>query len=151
MTSVEQAGDQAAVKKLFVYGSFLEGFSNYKKVLEGKVISRTPGRVRGLLFHQTRKGYPAMISGEGWVHGEFLELEDFDAIIPLCDRIEDYFGLHHPDNIYERRLSEVELENGKCPAWVYWYILDDLGSPENPVVPLPSGNWREFMRGKNNT
>ena len=133
-------------KKLFVYGSFMEGFFNYKKSLEGNVISRIPGRVRGLLYHQRLKGYPAMIPGSGWVHGEFLELNDFDKIIPLCDEIEEYFSPSHPDNNYERKVSEVELVNGKkALAWIYWYVRNDLGSCENPVIPIHSGDWREFM------
>ena len=132
-------------KKLFVYGSLLEGFFNYKKSLDGKVISRIAGKVRGLLYHQSLKGYPAMVPGDGWVNGEFLELEDFDNLIPLCDEIEEYFGPGHPDNYYERRVSEVELVNGnKAMAWIYWYVRNDLGSSENPVIPVP-GDWREFM------
>ena len=145
-----QTGDYAAVKQLFVYGSFLEGFFNYKKALEGNIISRTQARVRGLLFHQNLKGYPAMVEGEGWVYGEFLELRDFDALVPVCDKIEEYYGSGSALNVYERKITEAELENGqKRPAWVYWYNRSDLGSVENPAVPVLSGNWREFMQNRN--
>ena len=141
-----QAADDKDPKRFFVYGSLMEGFFNYKKSLEGKVISRVPGRVRGILYHQSNKGYPAMVSGEGWVKGEFLEVEDFEKLVLICDRTEGYNGPGHPDNEYERLNSTVELENGeKGLAQVYWYARHDLGSPENPVVPLPSGDWREYM------
>ena len=34
-------------------------------------------------------------------------------------------------------------------AYVYHYVPDDLGTPENPVVALAHGSWRTFME-KNN-
>lgn len=136
--------------RLFVYGSLMEGFFNYKNSLEGKVISRTPARVRGLLCHQSVKGYPALLPGEGLVRGECLELEGFETLIVLCDRMEHYCGPGCPGNEYERRISAVELEGSgeETAAWVYWYARDDLGKPENPAVPLPGGDWAEYMRNK---
>ena len=144
------AGTPAAVDKesqrLFVYGSLMEGFFNYKKSLDGKVISRIPGSVQGLLYHQSNKGYPALVSGEGRVRGEFLELKDFRDIILLCDRIEGYIGPGQSGNEYERRISAVSLDDGsQRSAWIYWYARADLGSPGNPVVPVPSGDWRSYM------
>jgi gamma-glutamylcyclotransferase (GGCT)/AIG2-like uncharacterized protein YtfP len=134
-------------KRLFVYGSLMEGFFNYKKTLEGKVISRDPTRARGLLYHQSLKGYPAMIPGEGWVKGELLELSDFENIILLCDQAEGYLGPGHCENEYERRFSALELDNGEENfAHIYWYVRRDLCTPENPAVPVPSGDWREFMK-----
>jgi gamma-glutamylcyclotransferase (GGCT)/AIG2-like uncharacterized protein YtfP len=146
---VNQADDQIPEdpKRLFAYGSFMEGFFNYKKTLKGKVIFRTLGKVRGILYHQTNKGYPAMIHGDGWVSGEFLEFDNFDKSISLCDKIEKYFSPNHPDNEYERMVSEVELANGETSlAWVYWYGRNDLNSSENPVILVSSGNWRDFMQ-----
>ena len=146
----EDAGVRAAVKedpkRLFVYGSLMEGFFNYKKSLEGMVISRKPAMVRGLLYHQSLKGYPAMMAGEGWVRGEFLELKDYEKLISLCDEIEGFSGHGCGDNEYDRHVSPVVLENGEeVFAQVYWYARRDLGSPENPAITIPSGDWREFM------
>lgn len=144
---VNHVDDQTLIdpKRLFAYGSLMKGFFNYENVLKGKVISCTIGKVRGLLYHQIRKDYPAMVPGDGMVIGEFLELENFDEQISSCDKIEEYFGPSHPDNYYERRLSEIELENGeKLLAWIYWYIRNDLNSIENPVIHITSGNWREY-------
>jgi gamma-glutamylcyclotransferase (GGCT)/AIG2-like uncharacterized protein YtfP len=127
----------------------MEGFFNSKKSLEGKVVSRSPARVRGLLCHQSAKGYPALVPGEGWVRGEFLELEGFETLIALCDRVENYRGPGCPGNEYERRVSTVELEGSgeKAAAWIYWYARDDLDKPENPAVPLPEGDWAAYIRG----
>jgi gamma-glutamylcyclotransferase (GGCT)/AIG2-like uncharacterized protein YtfP len=141
-------------ERLFVYGSLMEGFFNYEKLFSGKVISRTPGRIRGVLYHQSRKGYPAMIPGREWVRGEFLELEDFPRLLAAIDEVENYFG-GAGENEYERRISPVELLPDGIPtdssvalalAYVYWYVRNDLGSAENPAVHIPSGDWREYMR-----
>ncbi|MDR2078496.1 MAG: gamma-glutamylcyclotransferase [Treponema sp.] len=133
-------------QRLFVYGSLMEGFFNYEKVFSGKVLSRTPARVRGILYHQIRKGYPAMIPGGGWVRGEFLELEDFPRLLAASDDIENYFG-ETGNNEYERRLSPLELLPEGIPAFahVYWYGRSDLGSAENPTEIIPSGDWRDYM------
>ena len=136
------------IRRLFVYGSLMKGFHNYKKSLEGKVISYIPGKVQGILYHQDNKGYPAAIPGKGWVKGEYLELADFENIIMLCDEIEQYEGPGCPDNEYERRTSVIELENGESGlAQIYWYARKDLGREENPATLIPSGDWREYMGG----
>ena len=42
------------------------------------------------------------------------------------------------------------LETGDIEeSYVYHYVPDDLGTPENPVVALAHGSWRTFME-KNN-
>jgi len=91
-----------------------------------------------------------MIHGDGWVSGEFLKLKKFDKLISFCDKLEKYFGPNHPDNHYERLITEVKLSNGKTKyAWVYWYARNDLNSEKNPAIFVPSGDWREFMHRKN--
>ena len=140
-------------QRMFVYGTLMEGFYNYDKSLRGRVLSRKPARVRGILYHQTGKGYPAMVEGDGRVRGELLEVEDFERILEVCDGIENFFGEGRQDNEYERRATEVEVRDVEKPglfrpilAWVYWYARSDLGEPANPAELLPSGDWREFMK-----
>jgi gamma-glutamylcyclotransferase (GGCT)/AIG2-like uncharacterized protein YtfP len=124
----------------------MEGFFNYEKIFSGRVLSRTPARVRGVLYHQIRKGYPAMIPGESWVRGEFLELDDFCRLLAASDEIENYRE-GAADNEYERRLSPVELLPERIPAfaYIYWYARIDLETGENPVEHIPTGDWREYM------
>jgi gamma-glutamylcyclotransferase (GGCT)/AIG2-like uncharacterized protein YtfP len=128
----------------------MEGFFNYEKIFSGRVLSRTPARVRGILYHQIRKGYPAMIPGENWVRGEFLELDDFRGLLAVSDELENYREgaiNNENENEYERRLSPVELLPDRTPvrAYVYWYARNDLGTAENPVEPIPTGDWRDYM------
>jgi gamma-glutamylcyclotransferase (GGCT)/AIG2-like uncharacterized protein YtfP len=124
----------------------MEGFFNDKKIFAGRVLSRTPARVRGILYHQTRKGYPAMIPGENWVRGEFLELDDFCRLLAVSDDLENYRE-GAVNNEYDRRLSPVELLPERMPAlaYIYWYARNDLGASGNPVDPIPTGDWRGYM------
>lgn len=134
----------------FVYGTFMEGFYNYDRALKGHVTSRAPARLEGVaLYHMERKGYPAMIPGEGAVQGELITLDDPEALLPLLDRIEDY-RKGGADNEYDRRLTAVtNLDSGEqVTAYAYWYRRDDLNAPENPAQLLPGGDWRRFMEGR---
>ncbi|AEV28060.1 hypothetical protein SpiGrapes_0196 [Sphaerochaeta pleomorpha str. Grapes] len=131
---------------LFVYGSLLEGFFNYEKTLVGKVITCVPAKVRGNLFHQSKKGYPALVAGEDWVYGELLALSHIEENLPLLDQVENYYG-EGQANEYDRILKKVFVPSQNCyiEAYVYWYGLDDLGKENNPVIYLADGNWRSFM------
>jgi gamma-glutamylcyclotransferase (GGCT)/AIG2-like uncharacterized protein YtfP len=133
--------------RLFVYGSLMGGFFNYEKVLAGKVLSRRRAIVRGKLFHQIAKGYPALVPGSSPVAGEFLELLDFDRLLADSDRLENFFGPGQRENEYERRPTPVELgDTGVAAlAWVYWYARDDLETETNPAIFLSAGDWRRYM------
>ena len=140
--------------KLFVYGSLLSGFFNYDKALEGNVLTCIRAKVQGVLFHQVRKGYPALIEGTDWVYGELLELTNFSRILPEIDVLENYYGMDF-DNEYKRLLTQVfvEKENRwiKQKAFIYWYAKKDLGKPNNPVIRLSQGDWRSYMQESGKT
>lgn len=134
--------------KLWVYGSLLSGFFNYKRVLDGQVLTCTPAKVQGTLFHQTKKGYPALVEGKGWVYGELLEVKNFTELLPQIDALENYKGIGL-ENEYDRIKSQVFVnEQGAWlpqQAYVYWYGQDDLTKPGNPAVHVPGGDWRLYM------
>jgi gamma-glutamylcyclotransferase (GGCT)/AIG2-like uncharacterized protein YtfP len=135
-------------EKLWVYGSLLCGFFNHAKVLQGRVLSAKTARIKGRLFHQIAKGYPALCEGDNWVYGELLEIEDLASRIDLIDELEGFVE-GGSNNEYERRLSDVfVLEDGvwtQEQAFVYWYVRSDLGTPSNPVLPLDNGDWKDYM------
>ena len=143
--------EPSAPQKMFVYGTLMKGFYHYEKALVGQEVSLVPARTRGLVWHMSNRGYPAIKAGDGWVYGELVELKDFAAVIDIMDDIEGYYGPEDPRNEYARILSPVEnLETGDIEEpYVYHYVPDDLGTPENPVVALAHGSWRTFME-KNN-
>lgn len=137
-------------RKMFVYGTLMKGFYNYDKSLVGQELSMVPARTRGRVWHMTSRGYPAIKDGDGWVYGELVELKDFAAVIDLMDDIEGYRGPGHKENEYERIVREVEvLDTGAVEeAYVYYYVPENLGSPDNPVEELLDGNWRKYMEAK---
>lgn len=136
-------------KRLFVYGSLMHGRHNHQKNLEGAVISRVRARIRGSVYHMTEKGYPALVSGGDWVHGELLALRDFVQRVDLLDEFEEYFGPEDPRNEYERMAVQVYPEDGEPEeAYAYLYALFDLDSPSNPAVLVPQGDWGAFMDRK---
>lgn len=134
-------------RKLFVYGSLMEGFFNYDKSLVGQLKSRAPAKTRGILYHQTEKGYPALIDGDGWVYGEIIELSDFSERIGPLDEIENYTSPGAPGNEYERVILPVLRGDGTAElCYCYRYARADLGSAGNPAVRVKSGDWRCYMQ-----
>lgn len=137
----------AGASRIFVYGSLLEGFFNYEKALKGKILLNTPAMVKGRLYHQQLKGYPAMLPGNTWIIGELLSISDFERTLALLDEIEGYTGTDI-GNEYVRKITDVYSLDGEklCSAYVYWYGRSDLCTDANPAIELPHGNWRHYMQ-----
>lgn len=57
---------------VFVYGTLMKGFWNYRRYLEGKISYVASGKTQGLLYHLP-EGYPALITGNKLVEGEIIE------------------------------------------------------------------------------
>lgn len=137
-------------RKFFVYGTFLKGFRNYIKAIEGHAVSISPAKTKGTLYHVEKLNCPAVKDGDGWVYGEIVELKDFAARLDLMDEIEGYYGPNNPDNLYERVVVTAEnLETGESEeVYLYYYLPENLGTDENPCVPLPDGDWRAYMQSR---
>jgi gamma-glutamylcyclotransferase (GGCT)/AIG2-like uncharacterized protein YtfP len=131
---------------LFVYGSLMENFFNYKYIKD-KVIYRKYARTKGKLFHQVEKGYPAMIEGQDFVYGELIKLDDWDNTIKLLDKLENYFGERNPENEYNRVVICVETLDDKktYKAFAYSFNLKDSKNFLAKNVYIQNGNWREFI------
>ena len=67
--------EPSAPQKMFVYGTLMKGFYHYEKALVGQEVSLVPARTRGLVWHMSNRGYPAIKAGDGWVYGELVELK----------------------------------------------------------------------------
>ena len=104
----------------------------------------------GKLFHQADKGYPAMIDGDDFVYGELLKLDDWDDVIKIVDRTENYFGKGNPENEYNRILVNVETLDDKknYKAFAYKYNLKDSKEFFEKNIYIKSGSWREFMENQ---
>lgn len=136
------------INKLFVYGSLMEGMFNYKKYLEGKVISKKSAKTKGKLYHLKNKGYPAMIDGEDYVYGELIEVNDFYNVLKELDVLEQYHGEGNINNEYIRKVIVVEnLEDNKIEyAFAYIYNLNnDINFFKNAIY-IEYGSWKKFLK-----
>lgn len=140
-------------KKFFVYGTLLEGFINYERYLEGKIITRAYARTKGELYHLIDFGYPAMVEGHDYVYGELIEFEDYTNTVKAVDEMEHYYSEENPENEYERKKIEVELLKGNRElAYAYIYNFKNVEQLRNEDVYIKDGDWRKFynkLRSKN--
>jgi len=81
-------GCQKYINKIFVYGTLMKGFYNYKRYLEGRISRIIPGRTHGLLYHLP-EGYPALLEGNESIEGEIMEPVD-ENLLKTLDRLEGY-------------------------------------------------------------
>jgi len=129
----------------FVYGTLMRGESNHAVAARHGLVDVRTGSVSGDLF-DTGAGYPAMrpAKGLGRVYGELLVPMDFESALQSMDALEGYAGEDDPDNLYDRRLIEVTLDDdgGTCLAWTYVYAQD-----LPPHTRIVSGRWRQRPRG----
>lgn len=136
---------------LFVYGSLREGFYNYEKYLKGRVLKNTPAVLHNMkLYHLPYKGYPAIISGDGDIYGEIVEVSHYDNTVKAIDDMENFISEENPNNEYHKRLLEVEhLDSGKKEmCYVYYYNTDIDKKFQTESIHIPEGNWKDYMTNK---
>lgn len=137
-------------RKIFVYGSLRTGFFNYEKYLKGKVIKSELGRVKGTLYHMPKKGYPALVQGDGFVYGEVMTILDYEKTIEDMDVMEGYLGPLNENNEYNRVEMDVEILGKNSPekCYVYYYNRDKEEDFKKDSILIEDGNWRNFMINK---
>lgn len=111
------------IKTLFVYGTLMHDESRSHVLPQYKITERRMGRVPGQLFdlglHPALR--PAQTHSD-WVYGECITLENIESALQETDLIEGFHGFSDSDNVYDRRLLYVTLEDGSLKlAWVYFY------------------------------
>ncbi|HEY8422748.1 MAG TPA: gamma-glutamylcyclotransferase family protein [Thermoclostridium sp.] len=132
------------INKVFVYGTLMQNFSNYKKYLAGRISRITPGRTYGVLYHLP-EGYPALIPGNEKIEGEIMEPVD-ENLLKSLDKLEDYDECRS-NNLYNRELRSILTEDGEdVLCWIYVYA--DAAYAKENGIHVPDGNWRKFMENK---
>ncbi len=132
------------IRRMFVYGTLMKGFVNYDHHLRGQVISITQGDTAGQLYHLPQ-GYPALVEGDKAIKGEVMELVD-RGILEKLDRLEGFVE-GRTDNLYERAIRTVVLENGAIvECWVYLFC--DEAYADSSGIEIPDGDWRKFIQMK---
>ncbi|GAE89786.1 gamma-glutamylcyclotransferase family protein [Acetivibrio straminisolvens] len=132
--------------KVFVYGTLMKGFCNYKRYLKGRISRITPGKTYGLLYHLPG-GYPGLLPGNGIIEGEIVEPVD-EKLLKSLDRLEGY-NKGSSNNLYIREPRSISTENGEeVTCWIYIY-KDERYAKENGIL-VPDGNWRKFVDRRRN-
>lgn len=131
----------ARIENVFVYGTLMKNFWNYKRLLEGRVKHIIPGKTCGLLYH-LNEGYPAMLPGDEIVRGEIIGPID-EGLLASLDRLEGY-SKGRKDNLYHRDVRKVYTDDGKeMLCWVYIYADEEYARTNGILVP--DGDWRKYM------
>lgn len=135
---------------IFVYGSLREGFFNYNKYLDGKVLNKRDAKLENMrLYHMDYKGYPAIINGEETVLGEIITLNesDYESTMKAVDEMEGFISENNPENEYHKIILEVEdiQTNEKEKCFVYFYNKDKDIDFEDKAEHIPSGDWKSYM------
>ncbi|ALV21336.1 MULTISPECIES: gamma-glutamylcyclotransferase family protein [Carnobacterium] len=141
------------IRPVFVYGSLKAGEFNYKRYLDGKVLTAEPkcARIKGSLYDMPYKGYPALLVEEfstDWVYGEIFELLDYEATLSQLDGLEGYHGANHPANEYERSVVTVEVWQEQAKefvaqeVFVYLYRIENDALFTQQAEVMKDGIWR---------
>lgn len=111
------------INALFVYGTLMQGECREHCLDSFGIKERNIGRVPGRLIDLG--SYPGLCPATtpaDWVWGEYVVFEDIQGALQRADGIEGFEGFAHPNNLYERRLIQVTLAEGRQQlAWVYFY------------------------------
>lgn len=118
---------------LFVYGTLADGSSHAHLLGDRR---RGPAWMQGALYHLPA-GYPAVVpSGEGTVHGQWVDPVP-DRVLRLLDR---YEGVD--EGLYRREIVTIHTAGSTLKAWAW--VMDDPSLHGGILVP--SGRWRAVHR-----
>lgn len=130
-------------KLFFVYGTLLEGFSNYNRILKGKTVSIREAKIEG--FDMYSVGFfPAIVPGEGTVFGEVIEVDPavYEETKMRLDILEGYYPTKPKSSMYLRKEMKVLVGDEEVDAYVY--IWND-GLPD---IKVHSGSWRDYWENR---
>lgn len=136
------------MNRVFVYGTLRPG-QRYHKRIERFIVRAEPAFVTGRLYHLPQ-GYPALVLerdigcklNSGCVAGDLLEFESLEAVLPILDELEDYYGAGDPRNLYERVTVSARTKRGsRFSAMVYVFAGNQLNWLERHAIPVPEGDW----------
>jgi gamma-glutamylcyclotransferase (GGCT)/AIG2-like uncharacterized protein YtfP len=130
--------------RLFFYGTLMSDDCR-GHVLRGFGRPVARGTVRGDLFEVGSGMFPALMPGDGVVHGEVWEVDPslLRAALNVTDRIESYREDDEPGSMYVRR--EVPLLSAEGAAHAGDTVLTYVWNhgPDWLTARIKSGRWRE--------
>lgn len=137
------------MERFFVYGSLREGMYNYVRYLKGRIIKNQQGFVKGELY--TIKGvvYPALLSGEHFIAGEIMQIQDTNIWKEL-DELESYHGEGNVENEYHKVMMDIYDEHKVLVEQlpVYMFNMDKPSHKNILNERILSGDYVAYMKQK---
>lgn len=126
----------ATPQHLFAYGTLQPG-GRYAHIAQNAGLKRSyKASITGFeLYHLHPEGYPAVIQGNGRVHGTILEFHDWEKACPALDALE---GCNLTPPEYRRMI--VRTTETTQPVWLYVYANPGRLQQQG-VTYLPDGYW----------
>lgn len=120
--------------KIFVYGTLMPDYGNYRSFLLGRTESERHATIKGKLLNIG--AFPALIKGNKNVHGVLIRVkpEFREEVIKNLDALEG-----HP-YMYKRKLRFVQVGGKRKLAWVYVW-QSGKNYPE-----IKTGNWADVAK-----
>lgn len=109
------------LRKVFVYGTLKRGMSNERYVPNDAIEKMCEATIQGELYYINSGAYPCLkLEGSNTIYGELYTIKEkyFDFILKQMDLLEGC-----PD-LYERKIVNVNTENGIEQCWAYIFNLD---------------------------
>jgi gamma-glutamylcyclotransferase (GGCT)/AIG2-like uncharacterized protein YtfP len=124
--------------KVFVYGTLKPGGRYHHVAQEAGAFTFEKAYLEGFIIYDLEpENYPAVISGDGVVHGYVFDYEDIDAALLMLDRLE---AIYDSPPEYTREQAIVKPMNET--VWVYVYARAERLKTAKQVE---SGEWLEAL------
>ena len=135
------------VYQLFVYGSLRSGFRSPVYEYISRFFTLVgEAKAKGKLYDLG--DYPAAIpvSEDFFILGELYTIKNEQEFSWAMAQLDDYEGLNveaNEERLYQRKITDVFINDLVTTAWVYWYIGDVTGKPV-----IASGDILEYLNNK---
>ena len=137
----------SGVYQLFVYGSLRSGFRSPVYEYISRFFTLVgDAKAKGKLYDLG--DYPAAIpvSEDFFILGELYTIKNEQEFSWAMAQLDDYEGLNveaNEERLYQRKITDVFINDLVTTAWVYWYIGDVTGKPV-----IASGDILEYLNNK---
>lgn len=128
--------------KLFVYGSWAQGFVHFEKI-KALVSSIVPATIVGQAY-RLPAGYPVVAEiGEDLIEGEVLTLPVSEFLVNLLDEFHGFNKIEESKSLFFRRKIRAVTEAGEESVWTYFVNPAKMPKKSSAIA---GGKWRDSIR-----